>query len=277
MRQGSQTHLHSLAGKKGCKIFPERRIYFKMCSEMRETMCASEKLVLYTDLSYPDFILETLSSGPSFHKSMALRYAFPFAPRSDRVNAADGAQCPALAGCWSALGSNKTFHTGQEPAPFPRLQLCVAASPVSSMRKPTGQLSKCRAGSWMIQHLTWVMAHLLDQVDQLGHFLLLLWALEGASPLGQAHLAPTSELTRVCNPCAPLKATHRRVHNVKRLSQGLLSWRQVWVLGLLVSLCCCSSPMTAFGSACICLFCCQRETDYFPGALLCFDDAKHRV
>lgn len=146
-----------------------------------------------------------------------------FSPRSDRVNAADGAQCPALAGCWSALGSNKTFHTGQEPAPFPRLQLCVAASPVSSMRKPTGQLSKCRAGSWMIQHLTWVMAHLLDQVDQLGHFLLLLWALEGASPLGQAHLAPTSELTRVCNPCAPLKATHRRVHNVKRLSQGLLS------------------------------------------------------
>lgn len=35
--------------------------------------------------------------------------------------------------------------------------------------------------------------------------------------------------------------------------------------------------MTAFGSACICLFCCQRETDYFPGALLWFDNAKHKV
>lgn len=68
-----------------------------MYSEMRETVCASEKLMLYTDLSYFDFILEILSSGSSFHKSMALHYAFFFAPRSDGVNAADGAQCPALA------------------------------------------------------------------------------------------------------------------------------------------------------------------------------------
>lgn len=40
---------------------------------MRETVCVSEKLMLYTDLSYLDFILETLSSAPSFCKSMALR------------------------------------------------------------------------------------------------------------------------------------------------------------------------------------------------------------
>ena len=77
-----------------------------MYSEMRQTMCASEKLTLYTDLSYLDFIFENLSSGPSFCKPMALRYAFSFVPRSDGVNASDGTQCPPLGGCWSTLGSN---------------------------------------------------------------------------------------------------------------------------------------------------------------------------
>lgn len=176
---------------------------------------------------------------------MALRYVFPFAPRPDGVNAADGAQCPALAGCWSTPGSNKTFRAGQEPVPSDRLRLCMPASPTSSRRKPSVQLSKCRAGSWMTQHLVWVMAHLLDQVGQLGHLLLLLWVLERASPLGQAHLPPTTELPRVCNPCAPLKATHHCIHNVKHLPGAALMTGGAG-LGLPVSLCCCSSPMTVF-------------------------------
>ena len=90
----------------------------------------------------------------------------------------------------------------------------------------------------MIQHLAWVMAHLLDQVGQLGHLLLLVWALKGASPLGQAHLTPTTELPRVCNPCAPLKATHHRIHNMKHLpgvalTTAGLGFCLTWLLALL--------------------------------------------
>ena len=116
-----------------------------MYSEMKETVCASEKLMLYADLSYLDFTLETLSSAPvsinPWHCVMP-----SLMPRSEGVNAAAGAECPALAGCWSTLGSNKTFHAVQESVPFPRLRLCMPASPVSGRRKPSGHLSKCRAG-----------------------------------------------------------------------------------------------------------------------------------
>lgn len=243
---------------------------------MRETVCASEKLMLYADLSYLDFTLETLSSGPIFCKSMALHYAFPFAPRSDGVNAADGAQCPALAVCWSTLGSNKTFHAGQEPVPFLRLKFCMSASPISSKQKSSGQLNKCRTKSWMLQRLARVMAHLLDQVGQLGHPLLLHWALEGSPPLGQAHPPPTAELPRVCNPCTLLKTTRHHIHNMNHLPGAALMMAGLgfWLTHLLVLL--------QFSHHCIwqrmyLSFLHQHETDYFPGALLWFDDAKHRV
>lgn len=84
MYQGSQTHLHSLAGKKkGVEIFQGRQIYFKIYSEMRGTVCASEKLMFYTHLSYLDFTLEPLSSGPGSLTAIVLSCAFPFAPRPD--------------------------------------------------------------------------------------------------------------------------------------------------------------------------------------------------
>lgn len=90
----------------------------------------------------------------------------------------------------------------------------------------------------MIQHLARVMAQLLDQVGQLGRLLLLLWALEDASPLGQAHLPPTTELPRVCNPCAPLRAAHHRIHNMKHLPGAALTTAGLgfWLTLLLVLL-----------------------------------------
>lgn len=236
----------------------------------------SEKLMLYAELSYLDFTLETLSSGPSFCKSMAQCYAFLLAPRSDGVNAADGAKCPVLAGCWSTLGSNKTFHAGQEPVPFPRLQLYMPASPVSSRQKPSGQLSKCRArAGWSsILPELWLnfwtkLANLAVFSFSSGHWRThLLWD-------RLTFLRPQSCLTFVTP--APRSGPLTIAFTTWSIFQGLLSRQQVWVFGSHCSLCCCSSPMTAFGSVCICLFCCQRETDYFPGALLWFDNAKHKV
>lgn len=50
---------------------------------MRGTVCASEKLMFYTHLSYLDFTLEPLSSGPGSLTAIVLSCAFPFAPRPD--------------------------------------------------------------------------------------------------------------------------------------------------------------------------------------------------
>lgn len=85
-------------------------------------VCASEKCVFYTDLPYLDLTFETPSPVPSFYKFMAVCYAIPFTPGLIGVNAGDGSNCSAFAGHWDKLGSNKTFHAGQEPVPFFRLQ-----------------------------------------------------------------------------------------------------------------------------------------------------------
>lgn len=82
MYEGSQTHLHSLAGEKGGEILLGGE-YIGRCNErdhMDVCVCASGKCVFYTDLPYFDFTCETLSSVPIFCKFMVLCYAFPFTP-----------------------------------------------------------------------------------------------------------------------------------------------------------------------------------------------------
>lgn len=124
----------------------------------------------------------------------------------------------------------------------------------------------------MIQHLSWVMAHHLDKTGQLLHLFLLLWGLEGSSPLEP----PPSSDHRAAPyqwHLSPLEATRHCTHSMKHLP-GLLPGWQVWVFGLPSSSCHCSSPMTA----CAVLVCSVGRTrHYLPGALLWFDNAERGV
>lgn len=121
---------------------------------------------------------------------------------------------------------------------------------------PSDHLSKCRV--LMIQHLSWVMAHLLDKAGQLVQLLLLLlWALQGASPPWELHLPLTTELPLIGSTEPPWG--HLPLHPQHETSLGLLPGQQVWDLGLPSSSCRCSSPVTAFLRACTCLLCWQHK------------------